>query len=79
MQVKYFGIHTLAQGRCKNWCFLTTIFFNELGMGFLTNENECVDKHSILEITINCIHGKTTIHWEYNLNREVRKGSNKLN
>ncbi len=52
--------------------------FNELGMGFLTNENECVDKHTILETANNCIHGKTTIQWEYNLNREVRNGSNKL-
>ncbi len=46
-------------------------------MAFLTNENECVDKHSILETVNNCLHGKTTIHWEYNLNREVRNGSNK--
>ncbi len=51
--------------------------FNELGIGFLTNENECVDKH-ILETAYNCLHGKTTIQWEYNLNREVRNGSNKL-
>ncbi len=28
--------YTLAQGRCKNWCFLTIKMFNELGMGFLT-------------------------------------------
>ncbi len=39
--------YTLAHGRCKNWYFLTIKMFNELGMGFLTNENECVDKHSI--------------------------------
>ncbi len=39
--------YTLAQGRCKNWCFLTIKMFNELGMGFLTNENECVDKHIV--------------------------------
>ncbi len=26
----------------------------------------------------NCLHGKTTIQWEYNLNREVRNGSDKL-
>ncbi len=52
--------------------------FNELGMGFLTNENECVDKYSILETANICLHGKTTIEWEYNLNREVRNGSNKL-
>ncbi len=47
-------------------------------MGFLTNENECVDNHSILETANNYFHGKTTIQWEYNLNREVRNGSNKL-
>ncbi len=44
----------------------------------LTNENECFDKHSILETANNCLHGKTTIQWEYNLNREVRNDSNKL-
>ncbi len=72
--------YTLVQGRCKNWCFLTIKMFNELGIGFLTNENECVDKHSILETANNCLHGKTLtcIQWEYNLNREVRNGSNKL-
>ncbi len=70
--------YTLAQGRCKNWCFLTIEMFNVLGMGFLTNENECVDKHSILETASNCLHGKTTIQWEYNRNREVRNHSNKL-
>ncbi len=70
--------YILAQGRCKNWCFLTIKMFNQLGMSFLTNENEGVDKHSILETATNCLHGKTTIQWEYNLNREVRNGSNKL-
>ncbi len=35
--------------------------FKELGMGFLTNENECVDKHSIIETANNYLHGKTTI------------------
>ncbi len=35
--------YTLAQGRCKNGCFLTIKIFNELGMGFLTNENKSVD------------------------------------
>ncbi len=63
--------YTLAQGRCKNWCFLSIKMFHELGMGFLTNENECVDKHSIFETANNCLHGKTTIQWEYNLNKEV--------
>ncbi len=52
--------------------------FNELGMGFLTNESECVDKHNILETANNCLHGITTIQWEYNLNREVRNCTNKL-
>ncbi len=52
--------------------------FNELGIGFLTNENECVDKHSILATANNSLHGKTTIQWEYNLNSEARNGSNKL-
>ncbi len=32
--------YTQAQGRCKNWCFLIIKMFNELGMGFLTNEND---------------------------------------
>ncbi len=44
----------------------------------MTNENESVDKHSILETANNCLHGKTTIQWEYNFNTEVRNGSNKL-
>ncbi len=52
--------------------------FNEFGMGFLTTENECVDNHSILETDNNCLYCKTTIQWEYNLNRKVRNGSNKL-
>ncbi len=50
--------YTLAQGRCKNWCFLTINMFNELGMDFLTSENECVDKHSILETANNRLYGK---------------------
>ncbi len=70
--------HSLAQDICKNWCLLTIKMFNGLGIGFLTNENECVDKHSILETTNNCLHGKTTIQWEYNLDRDVRNDSNKL-
>ncbi len=45
--------------------------FNELGMGFLTNQNEYVDKNSIPETANNCLHGKTTIQWEYKRNREV--------
>ncbi len=53
--------YTLAQDRCKTWCFLTIKMFNELGMGFHTNENEFVDKHSIHETANNCLHGKTTI------------------
>ncbi len=69
--------YTLAQDRCKNWCFLTIKMFDELGMGFLTNENECVDKLSILETVNNCLHCKIAIQWECNLNMEVRNGSNK--
>ncbi len=70
--------YTLAQGRCKTWCFITIKMFNALEMGFLRNENECVDKPSILETANNCLNGKTTIQWEYNLNREVLNGNNKL-
>ncbi len=47
-------------------------------MGFPTNENECVDKHSVLVTANNCLHGKSTIQWEYNLNMEGQNGSNKL-
>ncbi len=79
MQVKYFGIRThWLRVDVKTGVFLTMKMFDELGMGFLTNENECVDKRSILKTANNCPHGKTTIQWEYNLNREVRNGSNKL-
>ncbi len=35
--------------------------FDGLGMGFLKNENECVDMHSILETANYHLHGKTTI------------------
>ncbi len=56
--------YTLAQGRCKNWCFVTMKMFDELAMGFLKNENEYVDKHSILETANDCLHSKTTSKWE---------------
>ncbi len=46
--------------------------------GFLKNENECFDKHSILVTASDCLDGKTNIECEYNLNMEVRNGSNKL-
>ncbi len=54
--------YALAKGRCKNLCFLTIKLFNKLGMGFLTNENECVDKHSILATANNCLHGKQLLN-----------------
>ncbi len=74
----FMHLYTLAEGRCKNWCFVTMKMFNGLGMGFLKIENECVDKFSILETANNCLHRKTTIEWEHNLNWEVQNGSKKL-
>ncbi len=48
----------------KNGCFVTIKMFDWLAMGFLKNENECVDKHGMLETTNDCLYGKTTIQFE---------------
>ncbi len=42
--------------------------FDGLGMGFL--KNGCVDQDSKLEKANGCLHYKTTIEWEHNLNKE---------
>ncbi len=47
-------------------------------MGFCKNENECFDKHSILETANNHLHGIITLQWVHNGNKEVQNGSNKL-